>query len=92
MTALFIEPGSAREQGYVEGFNGTLRDALLNGEMFCSLGVARANRAMTGGVQPRPAALQPRGPPPGSEVIAARGLSVPLRAGQKRRSRFEDSS
>ncbi len=29
---LFIEPGSPWENGYVESFNGKLRDELLNGE------------------------------------------------------------
>lgn len=31
---LFIEPGSPRENGYVESFNGKLRDELLNGGIF----------------------------------------------------------
>ena len=31
---LFIEPGSPWENGYIESFNGTLRDELLNGEIF----------------------------------------------------------
>ena len=31
---LYIEPGSPWENGYVESFNGRLRDELLNGEMF----------------------------------------------------------
>jgi putative transposase len=31
---LFIEPGSPWENGYVESFNGKLRDELLNGEIF----------------------------------------------------------
>jgi transposase InsO family protein len=31
---LFIEPGSPWEHGYVERFNGKLRDELLNGEIF----------------------------------------------------------
>ena len=31
---LFIEPGSPWENGYVESFNGKLRDELLNGELF----------------------------------------------------------
>ena len=31
---LFIEPGSPWENGYCESFNGTLRDELLNGELF----------------------------------------------------------
>jgi transposase InsO family protein len=34
---LFIEPGSPWENGYVESFNGKLRDELLNGEIFYSL-------------------------------------------------------
>ncbi|QDT45220.1 IS2 transposase TnpB [Gimesia alba] len=34
---LFIKPGSPWENGYVESFNGTLRDQLLNGEMFDTL-------------------------------------------------------
>jgi len=31
---LFIEPGSPRENGYCESFNGKLRDELLNGKIF----------------------------------------------------------
>ena len=38
---LFIEPGSPWENGYVESFNGKLRDELLNGELFYSLYEAR---------------------------------------------------
>lgn len=38
---LFIEPGSPWENGYVESFNGKLRDELLNGELFVSLREAR---------------------------------------------------
>ena len=34
---LFIEPGSPRENGYVESFNGKLRDELLNLEIFDTL-------------------------------------------------------
>ena len=34
---LYIEPGSPWENGYVESFNGTLRDQLLNGEIFDTL-------------------------------------------------------
>jgi putative transposase len=39
---LFIEPGSPWENGYNERFNGTLRDELLNGEIFYTLVEARA--------------------------------------------------
>ena len=34
---LFIDPGSPCENGYVESFNGKLRDELLNGELFYTL-------------------------------------------------------
>ena len=34
---LFIEQGSPSENGYVESFNGKLRDELLNGEIFDTL-------------------------------------------------------
>ncbi len=34
---MFIEPGSPWENGYTESFNGKLRDALLDGELFCTL-------------------------------------------------------
>ena len=34
---LFIEPGSPWENGYIESFNGRLRDELLNGEIFDTL-------------------------------------------------------
>jgi transposase InsO family protein len=39
--ALFIEPGSPWENGYVESFNGKLRDELLNPEIFDTLLEAR---------------------------------------------------
>jgi transposase InsO family protein len=34
---MFITPGSPWENGYVESFNGRLRDELLNGEVFETL-------------------------------------------------------
>jgi len=37
----YIEPGSPWENGYCESFNGTLRDNLLDGEIFYSLKEAR---------------------------------------------------
>ena len=39
--ALYIEPGSPWENGYVESFNGKLRDELLNREVFTTLTEAR---------------------------------------------------
>ena len=38
---LFIEPGSPWENGYIESFNGKLRDELLNREVFTTLTEAR---------------------------------------------------
>ena len=38
---LFIEPGSPWENGYIESFNGKMRDELLNGEIFYTLKEAR---------------------------------------------------
>jgi transposase InsO family protein len=34
---LYIEPGSPWENGYIESFNGKLRDELLNGEIFMTM-------------------------------------------------------
>jgi len=39
---LFIEPGSPWENGYIESFNGKLRDELLNRELFTTLKEAKA--------------------------------------------------
>ena len=39
--ALFIEPGSPWENGYVESFNGKLRDELLDREIFYTLEEAK---------------------------------------------------
>lgn len=38
---LFIEPGSPWENGYIESFNGKLRDELLNREVFTTLQEAK---------------------------------------------------
>ena len=38
---LYIEPGSLWENGYVESFNGQLRDELLDGEIFYTLKEAK---------------------------------------------------
>ena len=41
VNTLFIEPGSPWENGYIESFNGKLRDELLNTEIFDTLLEAR---------------------------------------------------
>jgi putative transposase len=37
----YITPGSPWENGYCESFNGSMRDELLNGEIFYTLAEAR---------------------------------------------------
>ena len=37
----YIAPGKPMQNGYVESFNGRMRDELLNGEIFYSLAEAR---------------------------------------------------
>ena len=37
METLYIEPGSPWENGYIESFNASMRDELLDGELFLNL-------------------------------------------------------
>ncbi len=37
MTTMYIEPGSPWDDGFIESFNGKLRDELLNGEVLYTL-------------------------------------------------------
>lgn len=75
---LFIEPGSPWENGYVESFNGKLRDELLNRESFGTLLEARVLierwREHYNTVRPH-SALGYRAPAP--ETIAAGPPSAP---------------
>ena len=82
---LYIEPGSPWENGYVESFNGKLRDELLNVEVFDTLWEAKvlAERPAQG-VQPATAsqrALDYYRPPFRREVRLPRsqdlGSSIP---------------
>jgi len=53
---LYIEPGSPWENGYIESFNGKLRDELLNREIFMTLLEAQIlNRGVEKGIQSSPA-------------------------------------
>jgi len=69
---LFIEPGSPWENGYVESFNGKLRDELLDREIFFTLAEAKIlierwrreyntvrPHSALGYRQPAPAAIMP---------------------------------
>jgi transposase InsO family protein len=48
---LFIEPGSPWENGYIESFNGKMRDELLDREIFFTLEEAKILVARWRGVQ-----------------------------------------
>jgi len=84
---LFIEPGSPWENGYVESFNGKLRDELLEREIFYSLSEARVLiemwREHYNRVRPH-SSLGYR--PPAPEAIAAGPPSAALRVYQQRES------
>jgi transposase InsO family protein len=76
---LFIEPGSPWENGYIESFNGKLRDELLNREIFYSLKEAKIIieqwRKEYNTVRPH-SALHYR--PPAPEAVRMPGLASPL--------------
>jgi putative transposase len=76
---LFIEPGSPWENGYIESFNGKLRDELLHREIFTTLTEARilieAHRKQYNQVRPH-SALGYR--PPAPEAIMPLTMPVGL--------------
>jgi putative transposase len=67
VTTLFIEPRSPWENGYIESFNGKLRDELLNGEIFDTIleaqGVTEAWRKEYNTIRPH-SSLGYRAPAP----------------------------
>lgn len=71
---LFIERGSPWENGYIESFNGKLRDELLNREVFTTLAEAKVLieqwRREYNEVRPH-SALGYRPPAPGAILVAA---------------------
>ena len=78
---LYIEPGSPWENGYIESFNGKLRDELLSGEIFTTLLEARVliERWRNHYNTARPhSSLGYR--PPAPEAINPEGCSAPLRS------------
>jgi putative transposase len=78
---LFIEPGSPWENGYIESFNGKLRDELLNREIFYTLQEAKVLieqwRKEYNTVRPH-SALGYR--PPAPEAVLMPQLAPPLMA------------
>ena len=89
----FIEPGSPWENGYVESFNGKLRDELLNAEVFNTLAEAKVLiegwRRHYNTVRPhsslryRPPApevlLTPHLPSPAGGTPSGSGPAIPMR-------------
>jgi putative transposase len=77
---LFIEPGSPWENGYIESFNGKLRDELLNREIFYTLKEAviliEQWRQHYNGVRPH-SALRYRPPVPETIAFPVIGLRNP---------------
>ena len=69
---LYIEPGSPWENGYIESFNGKLRDELLNLEIFTTLTEARVLieqwRREYNGIRPH-SSLGYRPPAPGAMLV-----------------------
>jgi putative transposase len=74
---LFIEPASPWENGYIESFNGKLRDELLNGEVFFTLKEAQI---LIGQWRREYNHIRPDsslgGRPPAPETIAFPGFSL----------------
>jgi len=68
----FIEPGSPWENGYIESFNGKMRDELLSGEIFDTMQEAKVLiekwRAYYNTIRPH-SALRYRPPAPESRVV-----------------------
>lgn len=82
---LYIEPGSPWENGYVESFNGKLRDELLSGEIFYTLQEAKVLIEMW---RKHYNTLRPHSSlvyrPPAPETVAAGPPSASLRSAQQR--------
>ena len=73
---LFIEPGSPWENGYVESFNGKLRDELLEREAFDTLLEAKgAHRTVAAALQHDPAAQCLGLPAPAPEAWQPRAFA-----------------
>ena len=71
MKTLYIEPGSPWENGYIESFNGKLRDELLEREAFDTLLEANgALRAVAAALQHDPTAQCLGLPAPGPGGVA----------------------
>ena len=90
MKTLYITPGSPWENGYCESFNGSMRDELLNGEIFYTLAEARIlieawrrhyntvrPHSSLGYRPPAPETATPPWPPSGSASLHLRPTMAP---------------
>ena len=78
----FIRPGRPVENGYIESFNGRLRDECLNGEIFFDLADAREKleRWRHDYNENRPhSALGDRTPAEFASTLAVRPFALPMR-------------
>ncbi len=68
---LYIEPGSPWENGYIESFNGKLRDELLNRESFTTLDEAKVliEQWRKGNNQVRPHSARNNRPPAPEAIL-----------------------
>jgi len=85
VTTLFIEPGSPWENGYVESFNGKLRDELLDREIFYTLAEARVliERWRTDYNTIRPHSALGYRPPAPEAILPFPPGSAPLRPAER---------
>jgi len=76
----YIAPGKPMQNGYVESFNGRMRDELLNESLFFASTTPAARSRMAGGLQHREASFLARLSDPGNlcEVITATGSDAVL--------------
>ena len=83
VNTLYIEPGSPWENGFIESFNGKLRDELLQGEIFYTLKEAKVlieqwrNEYNT--IRPH-SSLGYRPPTPGAKFTQSEAYSASLHA------------
>jgi len=81
VTTLFIEPGSPWENGYIESFNGKMRDELLNGELLDTLDEAEvlveAWRRVYNRIRPH-SSLGYRPPAPEAQAVGTFTLGLVL--------------
>ncbi len=89
VNALFIEPGSLWENGYIESFNGKLRDELLDREIFTTLTEAKIliEEWRTEYNQTRPhSALDYRAPAPETIAVDSNLTSGTINGGRSKLS------